>query len=696
MSEPEESPSNLTSSILRQIAWGEKHGLLENRFNRAAFRAVRLGVADPWMEAMLLEGVQELRVKEISGELEPFREPQLDDGELVLGTSSLGRPIRVPLQTASSGFLLVMPTGEGKSSFLRFCLPKLATENDVPVWIFEQAKPEGRHLAPFFPPGDKGLVVHRPQDSKYEPMHPGDSDLRRHLSNFSNVLARGLGLGDRSHAVIYQICDYLYGKFGNWEGNREAFPSLFDVYSLVRYTPGILPAVKESILDRMTPMLLEMNAWRLGHSPSDLARHSICFEMGGAPESLKHVISESLIFSVFQAEIEKGAVNSPLKLFVAFDDAQAFAQQDLGGQMTSLDVAAGTVRGAGIGICICAQTMEGLSRKLIPNLTGLRIMGRPGSNFDAQQLGSDMGLDREQVEWAKRHLEPGTYVAKTNQWPEPFVLHVPFVPTQRPVSDEEAEQSLGILDHLKTVPAEEYANWTPNHIIRVPHAAEKREDGKAPSARTGEGSRNRVSKEELDYLESVAVSPFLGATQRDTRLGLSPSKGNRIRAKLLKKCLVQAVAINPGGGRGRRFTLLDLTENGRHFLKSYGINSPPGRGRGGVEHQWWAWKISEWLNAKGIPSTIEDESLGARVDIAVETERGMVAVEVEISRGHEVENILKDLGAGFEEVVCLVGSAELAQTVEERVVRELNQSEISRVRIGCLREYQELLEGLVS
>ena len=692
MSEPEEPPSNLTPSILRQIAWGAEHGLLESRWNRAALRAVRLDVADPWMEAMLLEGVQELRVKEILGELKPFREPQLDDGELVLGASSLGRPIRVPLQTPSSGMLLVMPSGEGKTNFLRFFLQQLAA-NDVAVWIFDQAKPESRHLAPFFPPGDRGLVTLRPQNNKYDPMHPGDCDLRRHITNLSNVLGRGLGLGERSQAVIYQVCDYLYQKFGNWEGRTDAWPCLFDVYEIVKATPGILPAVRESILDRMIPMLLEMKPWRLGWSPTDIARHSVCFEMAAAPESLKHVISESLIFTVFQAAIEQGAVNAPLKLFVAFDDAQAYAQEDPSGRMTSLDIAAGTIRSAGIATCISVQTMEGVSRKLVPNLNGLKLMGRPGSNYDAGRLGSDMSFDREQIEWAKQGLAPGIYAARTNQWPKPFLLHVPWIPISHHVTDEEVEESVKALDHLKTIPAEEYEDWRPNYIIRVPPVSKnENEPGKPPSANGG-NSRARASKEELDYLESVATSVFMGATQRDESLGITSWKGNKIRGQLLKKCLVSVVAISPGG-RGRTFKLLELTEHGEQFLKSYGIRIPNGRGRGSVEHQWWAWRISKWLTEKGIASTIEDESLGARVDIAVETEQGMIAIEVETSRGHEMENISKDLEAGFSKVVSLLKNANQADKLRAKVVKEL-PTKIPQVHVGNLTEYAEILEPLV-
>lgn len=678
-------------SFLKKMAWAEKYGLFENEPYRSFFRVWSLGAADEPIIEMLEEAVLDLKSKEVFGQLVSFREPHLDDGELVLGASNLARQIRVPLKTASSGFLLSMPSGEGKTSFLRFFLPQLAA-HDVAVWIFDQAKHESRHLAPFFPPGDRGLVTLRPQDMKYDPLHPGDSDLRRHLTNVSMVLTRGLGLGDRSHTVIYQTCDFLYGKFGNWEGRTDAYPNCFDVYEVVKSTPGINPAVRESILDRMAPMLLEMKPWRLGWNPSDLSKHSVCFEMAGANDSYSHVISDSLIFTVFQAEIEHGAVNAPLKLFVVFDDAQAYVQEDPSGRMTSLELAAGTVRSAGLGVCLCLQTLAGVSRKLVPNLTGLKIMGRPGSNYDAQRFGSDLSLDQGQIKDAKQRLSQGTYIAKTNQWPEPFLLHVPWVPIERHVTDEEVGEGVKALDYLKTAPAEEYADWSPNYLIRVrPTDDENESREQAPSSNGGD-ARTQLSKEELDYFQSVATSPFLGATQRDGMLGISAYKGNRIRGQLLKKYLVSAVAISPGG-RGRRFQLLQLTENGEQLLKSYGIPISNGRGRGGIEHRWWTWRVSKWLKQKGFEAAIEDESLGARVDIVVECEQGMVAVEIETSHGRELSNIQKDLDAGFSTVVSLLKSPNQADKLRAKLVKELPEK-IPQVHVGNLTEYAEVLEGL--
>jgi hypothetical protein len=86
-------------------------------------RALSLGVEDPVLREMITERVHAQRMQEALGQAPPFREPELHDGELELGTTLLGNQVRVPLQTLSRGTLLAMRTGAGKTNILRFLAP---------------------------------------------------------------------------------------------------------------------------------------------------------------------------------------------------------------------------------------------------------------------------------------------------------------------------------------------------------------------------------------------------------------------------------------------------------------------------------------------------------------------------------------------------------------------------------------------
>ena len=200
----------------------------------------------------------------------------------------------------------------------------------------------------------------------------------------------------------------------------------------------------------------------------------------------------------------------------------------------------------------------------------------------------------------------------------------------------------------------------------------------------------RPDKETLDYIESVATEPFLSIRQRNEDLGLSAWKGSELKKALLEAGLVREVAVHPGG-RGERFKLLEFTQTGRRLLAEYGIAAPTGYGRGGIAHQWWVRTIAEWLEQQGLSPFVEDETQEVRVDLLVEARRKKVAVEVEMTDGHVLENIRKDLAAGFDLVVTLLDNSIPAQRFEEALSAELESAFRPKVRLGHLQEYEQIL-----
>jgi hypothetical protein len=118
-------------------------------------------------------------------------------------------------------------------------------------------------------------------------------------------------------------------------------------------------------------------ACRLAWSPIDLGRFSIDFEMRGASEPVEQLLIEPALFSLFQHEVQRGSFNQPMKLFVASEDGQRFfdgAHQGESNEITPMNEVAGVIRGSAKGIGVIAQTVQGLWRRLIPNLA-TKIVG---------------------------------------------------------------------------------------------------------------------------------------------------------------------------------------------------------------------------------------------------------------------------------------------------------------------------------
>lgn len=199
----------------------------------------------------------------------------------------------------------------------------------------------------------------------------------------------------------------------------------------------------------------------------------------------------------------------------------------------------------------------------------------------------------------------------------------------------------------------------------------------------------KLDKSVLDYLEHVALEPFATVRERNAELDLSASVGQRIKTLVLEEDLAREVSINPGG-RGQQFKLLELTTTGRKVLSDLGVTPLVGLGRGGVAHQWWVSSIAEWLSDQGIESSIEDDSLGARVDLVYRVGRKKIAVEVETSPGHVLENISKDLEAGYEFVVTLLDESLSIEEVDAKLRIDLGD-QMRSVRLGLLPEFKRCL-----
>lgn len=165
---------------------------------------------------------------------------------------------------------------------------------------------------------------------------------------------------------------------------------------------------------------------------------------------------------------------------------------------------------------------------------------------------------------------------------------------------------------------------------------------------------------------------------------------------LLARRFVQLVPINPGG-RGKRFQLLELTDEGRALLKTFEIPLPNGHGRGGLAHQWWCRTIAEWLTDCGFAVFIEDETRGARIDlVATSTAGGTLAIEVETSSGHEIENIRKDIAAGFRTVVSLVNDQAAMRRVQCSLDAHSDPSSDADTLLGLLADYPTVLGALIT
>ena len=677
--------------LVKEIAWALQYGELRDSVGRSLVRIWHEGAADQHIKSMIWERIRRLRMKQASGELVPFAVREMtQQGDMILGTDLRGQPLRCPSQGFNGHSLTVSGSGGGKTFKARSLILEIA-DKVMGLWGFDFVKAEFAPLKPHL--AQMGINLHRVPARKIRlnplqvPKHVFPLDWAPRIAD---VFVQTLQLPPRATKLLHLKILELYHQRGIIDGSQN-FPTIFHLRDAIASDTNANSQARSAILDSIDPVLMSIGdvlRYVIGWT-GYLAQHHIVFELGGVSEVDKNLLLNTLVLPEFVSRVARGISNPTMDLWICCDEAgRLISSTNRGGTMADL---ISQIRGTGIGLDLSTQSAD-VSSSVLSN-TANKFIGRVTNATDLNAIGAAMALSPEQRQWINLNLRPGMFVGQFGEGDRrPFVYKVARMHLDVAVDEEASAGGLEELMAIPTEPAEEYKDWRPNHIIRVPSVRkDPNEPEETPSA-DGRSSIARVSKEELDYLQSVATSLFMGATQRDKNLGISSWKGNKIRKQLLKKYLVSEAAINPGG-RGRKFSLLQISEEGEPFLKSYGIRVSNGHGRGSGEHQWWAWRISTWLKKKGFEVAIEDESLGARVDIAVETEQGMIAIEVETSRGREVENISKDLEVGFSKVVSLLKDANQVEKLRAKLAKQIPEK-LPQVQVGNLTEYAEILEEL--
>ncbi len=320
-----------------------------------------------------------------------------------------------------------------------------------------------------------------------------------------------------------------------------------------------------------------------------------------------------------------------------------------------------------------------------------RICFRVGEE-DARQLERGMGFFTAEDLMA---LQVGQAICRVGGRDHDFNLAVERLPALDSVEAVRRRQALR--ERFKerwtagrSAPVAEAGTPTPEAAVPAPPLAAEPIASAVPTIREAPPREPPIAKETLDYLAHAAGAPFLSVRERNQALALSAWRGHRLKSALLKAGLAEEVAINPGG-RGERMKLLDLTPEGRALLARYGVALPSGHGRGGLAHRWWTARIAAWLAERGLEATVEDDSSGARVDLAFALGRDRVAVEVEMSDSHAAENFRKDLAAGYDRVVLLADeSVDLA-----RLKRKLDPLP-PHALLGELRSFETVLGPLLT
>jgi hypothetical protein len=395
---------------------------------------------------------------------------------------------------------------------------------------------------------------------------------------------------------------------------------------------------KETSLNRIDPLVTRayktLNCAYGYNIEKLLKKYNVVVEMDNLGPEARSCFTTLILAHVFQSGILNR--NEPCQILVITDEANETYNRIIERQRGDLIISQLTreAREFRIGIAASCQLPESLSDSVKNCYTRIMMSLSEGENI--RSFSQSLGLTPEQKEivW---QLQPGQAIVRFARYPRPFLVVFPNYPIEKNVSNDELAR------HMQNFASElgikrEYRENNAKPIF-LPMLVKK----SAPNEKTGPKSK------EKELLMDIYLHPYDFKTQHYKNVGLSAGNGTAIFKSLVSKGLCIEEEINLGG-RGGLSSIPVLTESGHQAI---GMQPKTHIGRGaGFQHEYWQVKISEHLKKAGHKKVEIEKNLNSKfVDIAVETEKGVVAIEIAITSEHEKINVEKDLEAGCKKII---------------------------------------------
>jgi len=612
-------------------------------------------------------------------------EEEIERGDIVLGHvlqgNKIGFSIGLPLSSFPEHIGIFGQCGTGKSYLCKYVAQQLIRRG-IPVWFFD------------FEDEYSDLYVENPEnfyilDSGNLKMNifqnPPNTKPLEWFEKLMNVLRESLYLRDGSINMIGEILFQQFKMRGVLEGGND-YPALKDVYkelNRLRFRVNSRNAgYWETLINRCSDLVkLPMFDCREGFDYAWLMKKSVVFKIGGLSDYHQNLFV-NLMLTFISSYREKVEDKDLLVLLldeghriINFEKAK---RADLA-EPISFE-AARNFRKRGVSLILSDQVPSLIPASWMGNM-GSRLVLRLSHGGCIRAISDALALEREQRAFISE-MPRRAAILHFIGWKKPFLIQIPELSFRRVSRDQVLEFAKEKNEELSFVPYEEETKAVESRV------AEKisKEDG--PEMETKRQSEVPLLKEEMDYMESIIREPFLAATERDRRIGITGWKGNKLREKLIKRGLFEKVIISTGR-KGGVITLVNITEKGRAIAESLGMRANILAGKGGFTHQFWARTIKDYYEGNGeAVASIENDSLGKAVDVALIFPDKRVAVEIEIG-DNESFNISKDLFSGYDEVWICCESDEQVKRKRQKVEEDLGPEVLEKVKFKVLSEFCE-------
>lgn len=634
-------PSSVSDRIQKLIELSREAELDRDRELGKLFKLLAL---EP--EVSVLNDFEQVLASKASRSLiDPFHPYDSLEGNIELGKAP-GFRFGITDEILRQNMLVVGQSGAGKTNL--FYNLALQLSEEVPFWIFD-FKQDFRHLLNY----DGEIVVIPTEQLKFNPLRPpkGVSPLRW-IQIFADVFGDSQALlsGSKNFLVthIHQLFK-LYDVFSSEENEERAFPSMHELAELMHYKSFPLQTKEarylETTMNRIQAAVLTIGGifdCSRGYPLPELLNRNVVFELEGISSDFQNFIVEVLLAWVYHYRMAQGS-RGKLRHAIFFDEAKRIFDKSKEKRYAQgvplIDLITARTREFGEALIVGDQEASKLTDSIKAN-TYTKIMLSSGSGKDIDEMSEAMGLTQRQKELSFE-LRSGEGIVKVSG-NDPFPVKFPLVPLQKDVSYSQVLKSSEekLSKYESSVKEREKPDKYQEFIEKISTGKMKK---KFSTFQNGELDQDRMS-----FLTHVAEKPFLFHGDRYDSLGLSGSKGNRIKKDLVREGYLEEEEINTGK-RGANPKIVGLTEKGKRVLKDKEIEVEE-RGKGGLEHRFWQHMIAQHFENQGFKAHIEYELEGKGIDVYAENKK-KIGIEVAMSPKGEVDNLEKDLELDLDKLI---------------------------------------------
>ena len=543
------------SKLTEDFLYCHHEKLLDDEVGEAMRHIYNNGVCDDVIAGMFAHRVSKEKYKRAIYGVQLFKEPKLTEGNYIVGYDQYKKAIRSYIQYMNAHILTIAGSGAGKTNLSRFRILQVA-HRIKRLWLFDNQKSEYAPVKPLLSETGVHLLVLPARVLRINPLQaPVGVTIQEWIPRVSDMLVQVLELPPRASKLLQSKLFSLYQRF---QPEKNLYPTLYDLFELVRNDKELNPQARMALLDSIEPVLLSLSpkvlAYRYGWPSSELAKRHICFQFAGVSETDKNLLLNTLVLSEFTHRISCGISNQQMDLMIVVDEAQRLCSSK--DNFSAIAALIGLVRGTGIGLDLSLQSAHGLIPQIISN-TASKIVGRCSSGMDYEAAGKSTGLDSKQIEWLQMNFEPGMFVGKFGEGPfrYPFVFRVPLI--KCPGLSEQHLIDIGSLSSLPTTYASEFDNWGNPCILNLLQLDPKK--------------RLFDSEQEYNFCKAVVNQPMQASSTYPKLAGISSKTAKKVRDQLVERAYIRQHTFD-SGDRGRSSILLEALPAGIQAVQKYEEN----------------------------------------------------------------------------------------------------------------------------